>query len=262
MRRLLPALALLLALPALPRLAHAQNPVPRDPSPWPQHSLDRPKPPVVFPGPSVVSAPPSDALVLFGGGSLEEWRSSNPTAGPAPWRTTRSYMEVAPGTGGIQTKERFGDVQLHVEWSSPMESRDSGQDRGNSGVFLMGRYEVQVLDSWENATYADGQAGSLYGQFPPAVNPIRAPGEWNSYDIIFHRPRFDGQGRVTAPARVTVLFNGVLVHDEQALLGPTSHGRRSAYEAHDDALPISLQDHGHKVRFRNIWVRRLEPARQ
>jgi len=255
--------SLLLVLSFAPATLVAQgnpNPVPRDPSQWPQHSMDRPRPPVVMPGPVGTSTPPSDAIVLFDGHGLEAWRSTNPTAGPAPWRVTRGYFEVAPGTGGIATRERFGDVQLHIEWSSPTEAGDSGQDRGNSGVFLMGRYEVQVLDSWENPTYADGQAGSIYGQFPPAVNPIRAPGEWNSYDIVFHRPRFDGQGRVTTPGRVTLFFNGVLVHDEQVIIGPTSHGRRSAYETHDGALPISLQDHGHKVRFRSVWVRRLEPT--
>lgn len=253
---ILPFSALLLAAPVAAQ--GNSNPVPRDPSPWPQHSMERPRPPVVFPGGFGASLPPSDAIVLFGGRSLEAWRSVNPTGGPAPWRATRGYVEVAPGTGGIGTREQFGDVQLHLEWSAPTPASDSGQNRGNSGVFLMGRYEVQVLDSWENPTYADGQAGSVYGQFPPEANPIRAPGEWNSYDIVFHRPRFDGQGRVTSPARVTVFFNGVLVHDEQNLLGPTSHGRRSAYDDHASALPITLQDHGQKVRFRNIWVRRLE----
>ena len=261
--RNLPLFPIALTLVAAPLGAQANpNPVPRDPSSWPQHSMDRPKPPVVFPGAAGTSVPPSDAIVLFDGRSLDAWRSTNPTGGPAPWRVTRGYFEVAPGTGGIATRERFGDLQLHLEWSAPTEIRDSGQDRGNSGVFLMGRYEVQILDSYENPTYADGQAGAIFGQFPPAVNPIRAPGEWNSYDIIFHRPRFDAQGKVTQPARMTVFFNGVLVHDEQVVLGPTTFGRRSPYEAHDEALALSLQDHGHKVRFRNVWVRRLEREAQ
>jgi hypothetical protein len=226
---------------------------------WPQHSMERPKPPVVFPGAMGTSTPPSDAIVLFGSRSLEAWRTTNATAGPAPWRVRGGYFEVAPGTGGIQTKERFGDVQLHIEWSAPRPEAGASQDRGNSGVFLMGRYEVQILDSYESESYADGMAGAIYGQYPPSVNPTRAPGEWNSYDIIFHRPRFDGSGRVTSAARMTVFFNGVLVHDDVALLGPTSNARRDPYVAHDAALPISLQDHDHKVKFRNIWVRRLEP---
>ena len=145
-------------------------------------------------------------------------------------------------------------------WSGAHRSplRVKGSTGGNSGVFLMGRYEVQILDSYQSPTYADGQAGALYGQFPPLVNPIRPPGQWNSYDIIFHRPRFAPDGTVEKPARITLLFNGVVVQNEQALIGPTSHGERAAYESHPDRLPISLQDHGSKVRFRNIWVRRLE----
>lgn len=252
---------LLLSLPAL--LLLASRPTgPLAAQTWPQHSMERPKPPVVFPGAIGVSTPPSDAIILFDSGSLESWRSTNPTAGPAPWRVRGGHFEVAPGTGGIQTRERFGDIQLHLEWSAPPVEEGAGQDRGNSGVFLMGRYEVQILDSYESESYADGMAGAIYGQYPPTANPTRRPGEWNSYDIIFHRPRFDASGRVTAPARMTVFFNGVLVHDEQTLLGPTSHRVRAPYEAHDAALPISLQDHDHKVRFRNIWVRRLEREAQ
>ena len=159
---------------------------------------------------------------------------------------------------GISTRDGFGDAQLHVEWMSPVPVAGESQDRGNSGVFLMGRYEVQVLDSYDNATYPDGQAGAVYGQYPPLVNASRPPGEWQMYDIIFHRPRFDAQGKVTQPARMTVLHNGVLVQDNVVLSGPTGHTRRPPYEKHDDRLPIGLQDHGQRVRFRNIWIRDLE----
>ena len=174
------------------------------------------------------------------------------------WRIVDGAMEVVAGTGGIQTREDFGDVQLHVEWMSPAPPRGTDQDRGNSGVFFMGMYEVQVLDSWENVTYADGQAAALYGQYPPLVNASRKPGEWQSYDIVFRRPRFDASGKVTSPARVTVLHNGVLVQDNVELTGPTGHYSRPPYAAHADRLPVSLQDHGHPVRFRNFWVRSLE----
>ena len=166
-------------------------------------------------------------------------------------------MEVAKGTGGIQTKESFGDIQLHMEWMSPKPAEGVGQDRGNSGVFPMTMYEIQVLDSYQNDTYADGQAASVYGEFPPLVNASRPPGEWQSYDLVFRRPRFDASGKVTQLARVTLLHNGVLVHDNIALSGPTSHQVRPPYRVHPDALPLSLQDHSHPVRFRNIWVRKL-----
>jgi hypothetical protein len=195
--------------------------------------------------------------VLFNGASLSAWTTENDR--PVRWRVVDGAMEVVAGTGGIQTREGFGDVQLHVEWMSPLPARGTDQDRGNSGVFFMGMYEVQVLDSWENVTYADGQAAALYGQYPPLVNASRKPGEWQSYDIVFRRPRFDASGKVTSPARVTVLHNGVLVQDNVELTGPTGHYKRPPYERHADKLPISLQDHGHPVRFRNFWVRKLEP---
>lgn len=223
---------------------------------WPQHSMDRPRPPAVRPAPPQPAPPPADAIVLFGGGDLSAWRRQD--GGQAGWTVRDGFFEVAPGTGGIETVQGFGDVQLHIEWAAPAPARGAGQDRGNSGVFLMGRYEVQVLDSWENDTYPDGQAAAIYGQFPPLVNATRPPGEWQSYDIIFRRPRFAPDGTLLAPARMTVLHNGVLVHDAMELLGPTSNRRRDPYVAHADTLPISLQDHGHRVRFRNVWVRRLE----
>jgi hypothetical protein len=227
-------------------------------SEWPIHAMDRPQPPVVDPGAFPGSpSPPSDAIVLFDGRSLDAWRSSDSASVPARWRVENGYFEVTPGAGGIQTKQGFGDVQLHAEWASPAPGSGEGQDRGNSGVFLMGRYEVQVLDSYRSTTYPDGQAAAIYGQFPPLVNASRAPGEWQTYDIVFRAPRFAPDGSLASPARMTVLHNGILVHDAVELTGPTAHQRRPPYERHEDRLPISLQDHGHRVRFRNIWLRAL-----
>ena len=231
------------------------------PASWPIHSMERPKPRVIDPGPFVPSAvPPSDAIVLFDGRSLEKWRSADDSSRAARWKVRQGYMEVVAGTGAIGTDEGFGDVQLHIEWMSPNPPRGSGQDRGNSGVFFMGQYEVQVLDSYRSDTYADGQAAALYGHSPPLVNATRPPGRWQTYDIVFRRPRFDAQGMVVRRARVTVMHNGVLVQDAVELSGPTAHQERQPYVAHGDALPITLQDHGHPVRFRNIWLRRLADA--
>jgi hypothetical protein len=228
-------------------------------SEWPQHSMERPQPRVVDPGPFAGSAkPPSDAIILFDGTSLSGWRSTAKEGQPARWRVQDGYMEVGPGTGGIGTVQGFGDVQLHIEWMAPSPPSGEGQDRGNSGVFLMGIYEVQVLDSYQSTTYPDGQAGAVYGQYPPLVNATRPPGEWQTYDIIFHRPHFDEAGKVLKPARMTVLHNGVLVQNDAVLVGPTSHRVREPYSAHADELPITLQDHDHPVRFRNIWVRPLQ----
>ncbi len=224
---------------------------------WPQHSKDRPKPAIITPGAGTVGAkPPSDAVVLFDGRNLNRWQDAKGAS--AKWRVANGYFEVAPGTGAISTRDGFGDAQLHVEWAAPSPAKGSDQDRGNSGVFLMGRYEVQVLDSYGNVTYADGQAAAIYGQYPPLVNASRPPGEWQSYDIVFHRPRFDAAGKLLKPARFTVLHNGVLVQDAVEPVGPTAHERRPPYEAHADRLPLMLQDHEHPVRYRNIWVRDLE----
>lgn len=244
--------ARMLAVLLLPACLHAQ-PI----GDWPQHSKNRPKPPVVMPGVGTVGAkPPSDAIVLFDGRNLDRWQDARGAG--ARWKVANGYFEVAPGTGTIATRESFGDVQLHVEWASPNPPKGEDQDRGNSGVFLMGRYEVQVLDSYGSVTYADGQAAAIYGQYPPLVNASRPPGEWQSYDIVFSRPRFDGAGKLVKPARLTVLHNGVLVQDGVEPVGPTAHQRRPPYEAHADRLPITLQDHEHPVRYRNIWVRDLE----
>ena len=225
---------------------------------WPQHSLERPQPRIVSPPPAGAPVPaPSDAIVLFDGTSLAGWRSADSSNSPAKWKIEHGYMEVVRDAGSIRTARGFGDAQLHVEWMAPAPASGDGQGRGNSGVFLMGRYEVQVLDSHDNRTYPDGQAGAIYGQFPPLVNASRPPGQWQTYDIMFHAPRFDSAVRVVSPARMTVLHNGVLVQDNVALLGPTSHKVRDPYEAHPDRLPILLQDHGDPVRYRNIWIREL-----
>jgi len=201
--------------------------------------------------------PPSDAIVLFDGTSLANWRSADSTHGPAKWKVADGYMEVVAGTGSIETARGFGDAQLHIEWRAPTPAKGEGQERGNSGVFLMGRYEVQVLDSYQNVTYPDGQASAIYGQYPPLVNASRPPGEWQTYDIVFHAPRFGADGALVSPARMTVLHNNVLVHDNVILTGPTGHHVRPPYAVHPDELPISLQDHGNPVRYRNIWIRPL-----
>ncbi|MCC7014127.1 MAG: DUF1080 domain-containing protein [Planctomycetes bacterium] len=218
--------------------------------PWKVHDIERPAPAVVTPG--LGAAPPSDAVVLFDGKDLSQWRSGDQ---PAKWKVEQGYAEVN-GTGTIETREEFGDCQLHVEWASPAKVESGSQGRGNSGVFLMGRYEVQVLDSFDNRTYSDGSAASMYGQFPPLVNACRKPGEWQSYDILFKAPRFEG-AQLVAPAMLTLIHNGVVVHHGQAFLGATRHREVATYEPHGPADRIALQDHGNPVRFRNIWVRRL-----
>ncbi len=229
-------------------------------STWPQHALDRPQPPVVAPAATQPPVPPpADAVVLFDGRSLAAWQAADSAEGPARWRISSGAMEVVPGAGAIRTRRSFGDVQLHIEWMSPLPASGTGQDRGNSGVFLMGQYEVQILDSWHSTTYPDGQAGAVYGQLPPLVNASRPPGRWQSFDIIFRHPEFDGE-RLTVPARMTIFHNGLLVQEDVVLQGPTSNQRRAPYVVHAARLPITLQDHGHKVRFRNIWVRELAPA--
>jgi hypothetical protein len=228
----------------------------QQPSGWKQHEWDRPRPPVVQPVEIPLPSPvPADAVVLFGGDDLSAWQRPNGSA--AEWTVESGYLQVTPGGGTIQTREGFGDAQLHIEWASPSPPRGTNQDRGNSGLFLMGRYEVQVLDSYQADTYADGQAGAIYGQYPPLANATRAPGEWQAYDIVFRRPRFSAEGSLLEPARVTVVHNGIVVQNNEAILGPTSYMQFSPYEAHPDEGPIQLQDHGHPVRFRNIWIRRL-----
>ena len=232
-----------------PPVGYDDTPVLPD-SKWRVHDGERPQPRVVDPG--TAEAPPSDAVVLFDGSDLAAWAGRD---GDARWQVEDGYMEVN-GSGSIRTRESFGDCQLHIEWAAPAEVSSGSQGRGNSGVFLMGRYEVQVLDSYQNRTYPDGQAAALYGQSPPLVNACRPPGEWQSYDIVFEAPRFEG-GELVEPAYATVIHNGVVVHHRKALLGATTHRRVAAYSPHGAEGPIELQDHGNPVRFRNIWVRPL-----
>lgn len=225
-------------------------------SKWRVHDGERPQPRVVTPGTtstdSTPGKPPSDAIVLFDGKDLSQWTGKD---GKAQWQVADGCA-VVNGTGDIQTRAEFGDCQLHIEWASPREVKGDSQGRGNSGVFLMGRYEVQVLDSHGNATYPDGQAGALYGQSPPLVNASRGPGEWQTYDIVFRAPRFDGE-KLVAPAMVTVIHNGVVVHHGFEILGTSTHRRLAKYEPHGPRGPIRLQDHGNPVRYRNVWVREL-----
>ncbi|HRZ08857.1 MAG TPA: DUF1080 domain-containing protein [Gemmatimonadales bacterium] len=226
------------------------------PSGWRAHDLTRPRPPVVVPGQAAAPVPPpSDAVVLFDGSGVGAWRSRN--GGPAGWIVRDGAMEAVPGAGYVYTRRGFGDVQLHVEWVAPTPTQGEGQDRGNSGVFLMGEYELQVLDSYGNDTYPDGQAGAAYGQYPPLVNASLPPGTWQSYDIVFRRPRFDSAGALLAPARMTAFQNGVLIQDNVTLWGPTEWLQADRYVADSGRGPIALQDHGNPVRYRNIWVREL-----
>ncbi|HLV88578.1 MAG TPA: DUF1080 domain-containing protein [Candidatus Sulfotelmatobacter sp.] len=226
---------------------------------WKIHDLDRPVPPVIDPGTASTQdapgRPPSDAVVLFDGKDLSKWVNKDGKA--AQWKVEGGYMEVAPETGNISTRDSFGDCQLHVEFAEPSPGVGESQERGNSGVFLHSLYEIQVLDSYQNKTYADGQASAVYGQYPPLVNASRPPAQWQTYDIIFHGPRFSGD-KLTRPAHVTVLHNGVLVQDNVELTGPTGHHVRPPYKPGPDKLPLQLQDHGNKVRYRNIWIRELK----
>src|SRR5712672_2877588 len=229
---------------------------------WKIHDPDRPVPPVIDPGASSTQESsgraPSDAVVLFDGKDLSGWAQKD--GSPAKWKVENGYFEVVPKTGEIHTKEAFGDCQLHVEFREPSPPKGEDQDRGNSGVFLQGLYETQVLDSYQSKTYADGQAAAIYGQYPPLVNASRPPGQWQTYDIVFHGPRFEGAGTLAKPAHVTVFHNGVLVQDNVELSGPTAHGKRPPYEPQPEKLPLALQDHSHPVRYRNIWIRELKTA--
>lgn len=220
------------------------------------HDSTRPQPRIITPGtagtPDMPGQPPSDAVVLFDGTDLAGWQAVK--GGPAAWKIENGSMEVVPGTGDIQTQQEFGDCQLHLEWAAPFVVKGSSQGRGNSGVFLMGRYEIQVLDCYDNPTYADGTTGALYGQYPPLVNACRKPGEWQTYDILWSAPRFEGE-ELKHPAVVTVLLNGVVLHHATLLQGPTQHRNVAPKGAHPPTGPLRLQDHGDLVRFRNIWVR-------
>lgn len=226
---------------------------------WKVHDMERPRPVKVTPGlPVLKEAPPSDAIVLFDGKDLSHWMQQPRGGQPQEpkWKVENGYIEIVPRTGRLITREKFGDCQLHIEWMVPESSTGTGQGIGNSGVELMSRYEIQVLESNENLTYADGGAGAIYGVWPPLVNPARPKGEWNVYDIFFEAPRFEGDKLLT-PAYVTVLFNGVLVQNHKDFLGSTVWRRVGKYTAHAPEEPLSLQDHSQPVRFRNIWIRKL-----
>jgi len=218
--------------------------------PYHVHDPARPHPSVVTPATQPGGAP-SDAIVLFDGKGLSHW---TPTR--QPWKVENGYMEVAPNSGDLRSKEKFGDVQLHVDWAAPAQVRGNSQNRGNSGIFLQGRYEVQVLDSSDNLTYADGQAGAIYGQWPPLANATRKPGEWQSYDIVFEAPLFEGE-KLVKPAYLTVFLNGVLLHNRKEVSGPTVHRELAKYVPQPAEDSLVLQDHQNPVRYRNIWVRRL-----
>jgi hypothetical protein len=225
--------------------------------PWRVHDPARPHPPVVTPG-ATMGAAPSDARVLFDGRDLSRWAHHDSADASklvdSKWIVRDGHFET--GTGSLFTRESFGDVQLHVEWSAPAVVTDHSQGRGNSGIFLMGLYEVQVLDSYENRTYADGQAGAIYGQWPPLVNAARKPGEWQSYDIVFEAPRFE-KGQLVKPAFQTVLWNGVVIHNRKEVIGATVYRNVAKFTPHAAELPLMIQDHRNPVRYRNIWIRRL-----
>jgi len=212
---------------------------------WHVHDGMRPQPRIVKSGQA--GGPSADAVVLFDGSGMDEWNKG--------WKVTDGYMEVN-GKGSITTKRTFGDCQLHLEFATPGEVKGDGQGRGNSGIYFMGRFEVQILDSYENQTYPDGQCGSLYGQCPPLVNVSRGPGVWQTYDIVFKAPRYEGK-ELTRPASVTVFQNGVCVHAEREFIGATAHRAVAKYSGTDTTGPITLQDHGNPMRFRNVWVRSL-----
>ncbi len=239
---------------------HKKAPVGYDDTPflpgeqWRVHDANRPQPRVVTPAARVGDAP-SDAEVLFDGTDLSKWEGVD--GGEAGWKIEDRYMEVIPGTGDIQTREAFGDCQLHLEFACPAEVEGDSQGRGNSGVFLIGEYEIQVLDGYENPTYADGITSAIYGEYPPRVNACRPPGEWQSYDIVFEAPRYEGD-KLVSPAYLTVLHNGLVVHHRQAALGPTGHRNLLNYdEVHGPNGPLKLQDHRNPTRYRNIWIRAL-----
>jgi Domain of Unknown Function (DUF1080) len=221
---------------------------------WHIHDGARPQPRIVAPG-AMAGAAPADATVLLGpGADTTAWQMSD--GKPITWPMNDGVLQS--GKGMIETKAQFSDFQLHVEFATPKEIKGTGQGRGNSGVFLLGVFEIQVLDSYQNQTYPDGQASAMYGQYPPLVNASRGPGEWQTYDIAFTAPRFTAAGAVEKPATVTVIHNGVIVHNGTAFLGPTEHKVIGKYAARQVKGPLRLQDHGNPVHFRNIWIRPLK----
>jgi hypothetical protein len=252
----------LLALIVTASLSAQQAPIGYDDTPmqpngkWRVHDGRRPHPPIVTPpaAPHSPAGAPSDAIVLVGAADdLSAWQMTDGSA--AAWTMKGGVLQT--GKGVLRTRQEFTDVQLHVEFATPSEVKGDSQGRGNSGVFLLGHFEIQVLDSYRNITYADGQAASMYGQYPPLVNVARAPGEWQTYDIIFTAPRFAAGGTLEKPAVVTVLHNGVVVHHATPFWGPTRHRSVMPYTAEMARGPLVLQDHGNPVRYRNIWIRPL-----
>lgn len=223
---------------------------------WKVHDKTRPNPPIVTPSATFShGAPaPADATVLFDGKDLNAWKGKD---GAAQWKVEGGYFEVVKGMGDIETKEQFGDFQLHIEWAAPKEVKGESQGRGNSGIFMHGRHEVQVLDVYNNKTYSDGQAGGLYGMWPPLCNAMKPPGEFNSYDIIFEAAKWDAAHNLIRQASVTVIQNGVVLHHKQQFNGPTGHRNVPANTPYNSMGGIRLQDHGDAVRFRNIWIRPL-----
>jgi len=219
---------------------------------WGVHDKERPQPAMVE-GAAHGKAP-SDAIVLFDGKSLDKWTGNNNTAS---WEVKDGYFQVKPGSGNIRTKDGFGSCQFHIEWMVPETCNCNGQQGCNSGLFFMDRYELQILGSNPNKTYVDGMAGAMYGQYPPLVNPCRPNGQWNTYDVIFHAPKFNEDGSVAKPGTMTVIFNGVLVQDHSEIWGATAHAARAKYSKHEAKLPIGLQDHGDALCFRNVWLRPL-----
>jgi hypothetical protein len=225
-------------------------------TPWRIHDDKRPQPRVVTPGATSGDAP-SDAIILFDGKDLSKWvlRSRTGAVSDAQWAVHDGIFESGPG-GSISTRDSFGDVQLHIEFATPVKAMGTSQNRGNSGVIFMGQYEIQILDSVNNRTYADGMAAAIYGEWPPLVNVARKPGEWQVYDIVFEAPKFDGD-KLVAPGYFTVLWNGVLVHNRKQISGPTALLTLHQYKAHEAELPLTLQNHNNAVLFRNVWIRRL-----
>jgi hypothetical protein len=231
--------------------------------PYHVHDSDRPHPRVVTPSNEPGGAP-ADAIVLFDGKDLSAWRAAKaganggiyPTNDPAPWTIGNGYFEAPPGKSDIATVEKFGDIQLHLEWRPPAEVHGNSQNRGNSGIKFQGRYELQVLDSYQNPTYADGQAGAIYGEWPPLVNAVHKPGEWNYYDVVFEAPKMEGE-TVVKPAYITVFLNGVLLHNRKEIMGITAHRQFPKYQPQSAEESLVLQNHNGSERFRNIWVRRL-----
>ncbi len=246
MRNILSALAIIFCA-----VLFAQEKVDKFPASATETYLDVPK---VTPGEG--DAPPSDAIVLFNGKDLSAWKKAGKDSLPA-WKIEKGVLVVAPKKGGIETRQSFGDIQLHIEWKSPIMKGETGQGYANSGIFLMGKYELQVLNSYGNETYSNGQAGSIYKQYAPLVNASTPPETWQVYDVVFTTPKFSDKGTLISPARITVFHNGVLIQNNVSIQGDTSYKGLPKYKAHEGKLPISLQDHTDPVSYRNIWVREL-----